>query len=343
MVTLVILFIAKNMTLINNRGMGILIKILRRYLCLGALLTLLIWSYCAFAEEERGQDHQQGQLKSFILKSQNREKEEDIISKSQLILHARLTNSSENIVKGLVWRVYAPILGIDNKLPLVAIYEGGSAHFDLEPGSYLVHVSFGHASAVRHVSLENGQSLIKNFNLNAGVVILNSTLLNGKIDEKELRFTIYEDEKENDETGVILSNVKPQSMIRLNTGRYHVASHYGSINATVRSDIQVEAGKITEITLEHQAAQIILKLVRQEGGEALADTSWSITNDSGDIVYETVGSYVSLVLAEGEYIAIAKNKDKIYQKVFSVVSGHDEDISVVANTQNMQQIDEEID
>lgn len=307
------------------------------------VLTLLIWHSSAFAEEERVQDHQQEQSKSFILKSQNREKEGDVVSKSKLILYARLTNGSENITKGLVWRIYAPILGIDNKLPLLATYEGGSARFDLEPGSYLVYVSFGHASAVHHVSLENGQNLVKNFNLDAGAVILNATLLNGAIDEKELRFTIYEDDKENDETGVILSNVKPQSIVRLKAGRYHVASHYGSINATVRSDIQVEAGKITEITLEHQAAQIILKLVRQEGGEALAGTSWSITNDSGDIVYETVGSYVSLVLAEGEYIAIAKNKDKIYQKVFSVVSGHDEEISVVANAQNMQQIDEEID
>ncbi|QLC51515.1 carboxypeptidase regulatory-like domain-containing protein [Bartonella alsatica] len=342
MMTLVILFLEKIITLVNNVKMGILTKILRRLLCLCGALTLLVWSDSVFSEEDRNQNYQQKQSTNFILKSQDREKE-NLVSHTKLILHARLKNNSEDIVKGLVWRIYAPILGIDNKLPLIATYEGGSARFDLEPGSYLVHVSFGHASAVHHVSLESGQSLVKNFNLEAGGVILNATLLNGIINEKELRFTIYEDEKENDDTGVILSNIKPQSIVRLKTGRYHLASHYGSVNAIVRSDIQVDAGKITEVTLEHQAAQIVLKLVRQEGGEALADTSWSITNDSGDIVYETVGAYVSLVLAEGEYIAIAKNKYKIYQKVFSVVSGHDEDISVVANAQNMQRIDEGID
>ncbi|WP_375624106.1 MULTISPECIES: carboxypeptidase regulatory-like domain-containing protein [unclassified Bartonella] len=328
--------------LVNNVKMGILIKIVHRCVWLCVVLTLLTWSHCAFSEEGEGQDQQRGQSRSFIVKSQEQEKE-NLASQTQLILNARLTNSHPDIEKGLVWRVYAPILGIDNKLPLVAIYKGGSARFDLEPGSYLIHVSFGHMSAVRHIRLENGQSLVKNFNLEAGGVILNATLLNGLMNEKELRFTIYEDEKENDDTGVILSNIKPQSVVRLKAGRYHVASHYGSINATVRSDIQVDAGKITEVTLEHQAAQIVLKLVRQEGGEALADTSWSLANDSGDIVYETVGAYVSLVLAEGEYIAIAKNKDKIYQKVFSVVSGHDEDISVVANEQNMQRIDEDVD
>ncbi len=323
--------------------MDVFTKILRQCLWLGvALITLLIWSHCVFSQEGEEQERQQKQSRSFISKSQNTEKE-NLVPQSQLILHARLTSGSENILKGLVWRVYAPILGVDNKLPLIATYEGGSARFDLEPGSYLIHVSFGHASAVRHVSLENGKSLIQNFNLDAGGVILNATLLNGTVNEKELRFTLYEDEKENDDTGVILSNIKPHSIVRLKAGRYHVASHYGSINAVVHSDIQVDAGKITEVTLEHQAAQIVLKLVRQEGGEALADTSWSITNDSGDIIYETVGAYVSLVLAEGEYIAITKNKDQIYQKVFSVVSGHDEDINVVAKAQNMQKIDEEID
>ncbi|GAA5103000.1 hypothetical protein GCM10023260_15520 [Bartonella acomydis] len=308
---------------------------------MSVVLNLLIWTSAVLSEEGREKDHQQEQSTHFIVKSQDHEKE-NVISQSQLVLKARLKNSNEDIVKGLVWRIYAPILGIDNKLPLIATYEGGSAHFDLEPGSYLVYVSFGHASAVQHVNLESGQNLIKKFNLDAGGVILNATLLNGIINEKELRFTLYEDEKENDETGVILSNIKAQSVVRLKAGHYHVASHYGSINATVRSDIQVDAGKITEVTLEHQAAQIVLKLVRQEGGQALADTSWSITNDSGDIVYETVGAYVSLVLAEGEYIAVAKNQDKIYQKVFSVVSGRDDEVSVVANAQNMQQIDEEM-
>ncbi|WP_332061044.1 carboxypeptidase regulatory-like domain-containing protein [Bartonella sp. CB74] len=322
--------------------MSILAKILYRSLGLYVVLISLMGGGYVFSEDGRRGGMQQKQPTSFIVKSQDREKE-NLYAQTQLILHARLTNDSENIMKGLVWRVYAPILGIDNKLPLVATVEGGSAHFNLEPGSYLVHVSFGHATAMQRINLENGQRLVKNFDLNAGGVILNATLLNGKINKKELRFTIYDDARENDDTGVVLSNVKPQSIIRLKAGHYHVASYYGSINAVVRSDIQVDAGKITEVSLEHQASQIVLKLVRQEGGEALADTSWSITNDFGDIVYETVGAYVSLVLAEGDYIAIAKNKDKIYQKVFSVISGHDEDISVLANIQNMQEINEATD
>lgn len=145
--------------------MGILTKILRRWLWLCVALTLLIWNHCVFSEEGRERDYHQKNFTSFLSYSQDLEKDsekENLISKPQLILHARLTNSNENITKGLVWRVYTPILGIDNKLPLAKIYEGGSARFDLDPGSYLVHVSFGHVSAMRHVTLESGQKLVKN-------------------------------------------------------------------------------------------------------------------------------------------------------------------------------------
>ncbi|WP_455477627.1 carboxypeptidase regulatory-like domain-containing protein [Bartonella sp. B41] len=316
--------------------MRIFFKILRQFLWVHVILVSLIFCDYGLSEgRKKWQYYKLAQSAGFVLKVQDREKKH-LDSPAQLTLHARLINSKEDIMKGLVWRIYAPILGIDGKLPLIETFEGGSACFDLEPGSYLVHVSFGHASAVQRVNLESGQRLVKNFDLNAGGVILNATLLNGVINENELRFTIYEDAKENDETGVILSNIKPQSIVRLEAGHYHVVSHYGSVNAVVRSDIQVDTSQITEMSLEHQAAQIVLKLVRQEGGEALADTSWSITNDSGDIIYETVGAYAALILVEGQYIAIAKNKDQIYQKVFSVISGHDEDVNVIANTQNMQ-------
>ncbi|WP_208541242.1 MULTISPECIES: carboxypeptidase regulatory-like domain-containing protein [Bartonella] len=331
------MLLEKIVALVNNVEMSIFTKILRQTLRLAIIPVLLIWNDSAFSEEKELQNYQQEQPITSITHSENHEQEH---SQAKLTLNARLTRNSENITKGLVWRVYTPILGIDNKLPLIATFEGGTAHFDLEEGSYLVHVSFGHASMVDQINLKNGQEFVKNFNLNAGGIVFNSTLLNGTVNEKELHFTIYKDAEENDDTGVILSNVKPQSIVRLKTGHYHVVSHYGLVNAITRSDIQVDAGKIIEVTFQHQAAQIVLKLVRQEGGEALADTSWSITNESGDIVYETVGAYVSLVLAEGDYIAIAKNKDQIYQKVFSVVSGRDEDVNVIADIQNIQKFDE---
>lgn len=262
---------------------------------------------------------------------------------TELILNARLTEKSEDISQGLIWRIFQPVYGVDNKLPLVATVDGGTAHVNLEPGSYIVHVSFGRASVMKRVTVELGQKLSETLVLDAGGLELNATLPEGKINPQYLRFTIYSDDSENDDTALILSDVKPGVVVRLKAGSYHIVSYYGTANAVSRSDIRVEAGKITEATMQHHAALVTLKLVRQEGGEALADTSWSITNDSGDIVRETVGAYASLVLTEGDYVAIAKNKDQIYQKTFSVASGHDQDVDVVVSAENTPPIDDSMD
>ncbi len=76
-------------------------------------------------------------------------------------------------------------------------------------------------------------------------------------------------------------------MIRLNAGAYHIVSTYGDANATVRADVTVEPGKITEATVKHAAAPVTFKLVQAAGGEALADTKWSILTTTGDVVKES--------------------------------------------------------
>src|SRR3546814_11951246 len=88
-----------------------------------------------------------------------------------------------------------------------------------------------------------------------------------------------------------MADVRPGMIVRLNAGTYHVVSEYGDINAVVRADIQVEAGKLIEATLQHRAAQITLKLVSQPGGEAIADTAWSVLTAAGDIVNESVSAF----------------------------------------------------
>ena len=46
-------------------------------------------------------------------------------------------------------------------------------------------------------------------------------------------------------------------------GSYHVVSNYGNSNATVRSDIRVQSGKLTDVVVNHRAAVITLKLVNE--------------------------------------------------------------------------------
>lgn len=247
-----------------------------------------------------------------------------------LTLSAQLTDKGTDITRGLVWRVFKPE-AVNGKLPMVASAHGGSAVFQLEPGSYLVHASYGRAGATKRITVGRDakrESLV----LDAGGLKLDAVLSGGvRIPPKKLRFSIYEGTAEaNGDRALIIPDVEPNSVVRLNAGIYHVVSTYGAVNAVIRSDIRVEAGKLTEATVEHHAAEITMKLVREAGGEAIADTSWSLLNESGDPIKETVGAFASMVLAEGDYTIIAKNRDRIYQKDFTVVAGQNLEIEVLA-------------
>ncbi|MDO6964061.1 hypothetical protein ABID20_000493 [Rhizobium alvei] len=261
------------------------------------------------------------------------------LNQKKVHFEARLTEKSQPMLYGLSWRIFKPIAGSDGKLPLLASSEGGSSDFELAPGEYFVHVAFGRAGVTKKINIPaDGEARNESFVLDAGGVVLNAVSGNDmRIPPDELTFNIYSsDVQEDGERGLIMSDVKPGQVVRLNAGTYHVVSNYGDVNATIRSDIQVAAGKLLKATIQHKAAQITLKLVSQEGGEAIADTAWSILSGSGDAVSESVSAFPVVVLAEGKYVAVARHKDRIYQREFAVTSGHNQDVELLLSDESAQ-------
>ena len=113
-------------------------------------------------------------------------------------------------------------------------------------------------------------------------------------------------------------------------GTYHIVSNYGDANSTVRSDIRVQVGKLTDTTVNHRAAIITLKLVNERGGEARANTQWSVLTPGGDVIKESIGAFPRVILAEGEYRAVARNDNQTYEREFRVVTGVDREVEVIA-------------
>jgi hypothetical protein len=247
-------------------------------------------------------------------------------------LEAKLLDGGKPMQYGLSWRIFSTIPGADGKLPMLASSEGGSTSFELDPGDYFVHVAFGRAGATKKLKISSSedpapQTLV----LDAGGMVLNAVSGNDvRIPPDELSFAIYSSEvKEDGERGLIMDDVKPNEVVRLNAGTYHVVSDYGKVNATIRADIKIEAGRLTQAVIQHRAAKITLKLVSQVGGEAIADTAWSILTASGDSVTESVGAFPVVVLAEGNYSAVARHKNNIYQRDFKVEAGRNQDVEVL--------------
>jgi hypothetical protein len=248
-----------------------------------------------------------------------------------LSLTARYGKDLPVIGNGLVWRVFADRPDETGTFKLVREDRGATPNIVLPPGGYVVHVAFGLVSAVRSVTLK-AETDRESFLLPAGGLRIEGRVGTSKIPPNQISFAIYKGSQfEVGERASLVPNVSAGDVLLLPEGTYYIISNYGDANSVVRSDIRVQASKLTDVTITHRAAVITLKLVSDKGGEALANTAWSVITPGGDVIKESIGAFPRVILAEGEYRAIAKNEGKVYERPFNVVNGVDGEVEVVAH------------
>ena len=266
--------------------------------------------------------------------------EEKPAAGSTLRLSAALTqNDASPIRSGLVWRIFEDAARPDGARRLVAESREASFSAQLPDGVYIVHAAFGLAGATRRVVVE-GRNIGEKLILNAGALKLIDTLGDTQLPAQRLSISIYVPERGNSEAKLVLANARSGEVVCLPEGAYHIVStlldssqgSQGDNNATnsvVTADLRVPAGKVIEATLRHRAATMTLKLVKAPGGEALANTSFSVLTPGGDVIRELIGAFPSLTLAEGEYVVIARREGKTYQTTFKVTSTQDHDVEIL--------------
>ncbi len=247
-----------------------------------------------------------------------------------LSLSARFGKDLGAIGGGLDWRVYAAKPEPGGRFKLVKEEKTASPTLVLPAGNYIVHVDFGLATAVKPVSLR-GAAVHEQFDLPAGGLRIEGHVGNARIPPNQISFDVYKGSQfEPGDRRPIAERIQTGAVFVLPEGTYYIVSNYGDANATVRSDIRVQAGKLTDVTVNHRAAAITLKLVAEKGGEAFANTAWSVLTPGGDVIKESIGAFPRVILAEGEYRAIARNEGKIFEREFKVVPGVDGDVEVLA-------------
>lgn len=245
-----------------------------------------------------------------------------------LFLTAQFAGVNKTVPSGLVWRVFPENEIAGSERP-IATSNDPAPLFRLEPGSYIVHVAYGMAGAVRRITV-GPRETNERITISAGGLKLTGAIGQAVLPASHMTFTIYAPLPNNSEGRLVAQNIKTGELVRLPEGTYHVVSNYGDTNSIMRADLKIESGRVTEATMNHRAATVTLKLVANPGGEALAGTAFSVLTPGGDIIREAIGAFPSLILAEGEYICIARHQSKVYQRPFKVDSGLDRDIEVLA-------------
>ena len=247
-----------------------------------------------------------------------------------LAVSARYGRDSPPITGGLIWRVYAAKPDSTGVFHLIKEDKAAAPTFVLPPGNYVVHASLGLASAARAVQLRN-ETVREVFEIPAGAIRLEGRVGNVRIPTGQISFDIFTGSQfDTNERRPIAQNVLTGDVVLLPEGTYYIVSNYGDGNSVVRSDVHVQTAKLTDIVVTHRAAVITLKLVNDHGGEALANTQWTVLTPGGDVIKESIGAFPRVVLAEGDYHVIARNEGKTYQRDFKVITGVDGEVEVLA-------------
>jgi hypothetical protein len=247
-----------------------------------------------------------------------------------LALTARFGKDLPPVNAGVVWRVYSDKPDASGAFQLVREDRTATPNIVLAPGGYVVHASLGLVSAVRPVTLRN-DTLREQFDLPAGGLRIEGRVGTTKIPQGQITFSIYKGSQfEVGERAPLAQNVAAGDVLLVPEGTYYIISNYGDANSVVRSDIRVQAGKLTDVICTHRAAVITLKLVSDKGGEALANTAWSVITPAGDVIKEYNGAFPKVILSEGEYRVIAKNEGKVFERPFNVSNGVDGEVEVIA-------------
>lgn len=260
--------------------------------------------------------------------------------KVALALAARYSPEGPFIARSVIWRVFNE--RAEPTGPLVLAAEAAEPYpvFALSPGNYVVHAAYGLASVTKRVQLR-AEARRETVIVPAGGLRLRGVIGETAIAAQRLRFDIYEGSflqrvggkpgsRAGGERPPVARGIAASDLVLLPAGAYYVQSTYGEGNATIQVDVRVEPGRLTDATVHHRAAQITLRLVSSPGGEAIANTAWSVLTPGGDTIKESIGAFPSVVLAEGEYVAIARHDGRIYSENFKVQTGRDRDVEILA-------------
>ena len=266
-----------------------------------------------------------------------------------LYLTAVFAGQTQPLRQGLVWRVYRERAQDDGARPLVAESRDAAPALPLADGIYVAHVAYGLASAMKRVT-SAGAAVTERLALTAGALRVKAVLGGQPIPKERVSISVFVPDRGNAEAKLVVQGAQPGDVLRLPEGQYHIVSTYldaiapstqtkqtgeeGSdkltTNSVVTADLRVPSGKLIDATLKHRAATLTLKLVNAVGGDAIPNTVFTVLTPGGDVIRELRGAFPSLVLAEGEYVAIARNDEKTYQTTFRVTPALDRDVEIVA-------------
>jgi Ca-activated chloride channel homolog len=202
------------------------------------------------------------------------------------------------------------------------------ADFVLAPGTYYVIARLGMIEARESLAVGPGDVVKRTLSVAAGRLALTTKPIGPGASLAEP--VAYRVERLDGPPQDAITTSRPAPVLLLLGGRYRVEGRYGVINARVVREIEVKAGQTQQLALEHQVANLKLRLMGS-GGAPVADVFWDVKDEKGATVWTTGQSEPSAVLQAGRYRVRAESRDKRYERAVELRAGDARVIELAAD------------
>jgi len=188
---------------------------------------------------------------------------------------AHETEGGPALASGVAWTLYGPAGAAGERQQVAFSYEG-KPFLRVDPGTYLLKAERGGAVAEREVVVGDGAAAEVSVILGSGSLKLAATIKEGEPPlTKDLAWDILgEPDAEGDRTSKGFSyEAKPT--LNLPAGKYLVTVAHGSAKA--QREVEIEAGKTTELLLSLESGKVKASATLTEGGEPITkDLAWNV-------------------------------------------------------------------
>jgi Ca-activated chloride channel family protein len=198
------------------------------------------------------------------------------------------------------------------------------AEFVLAPGTYYVIAKLGMIEARESLAVGPGDVVKRTLSVAVGRLELATKPLAGTQAANEpVSYRI-----ERLDSPDVVTTSRPSPQLLLPGGRYRVEGRLGAMNARVEREVEVKAGQTLQLTLEHQAASLKLRLV---GPAALGEVFWDVRDEAGSTVWSTGQAEPSAVLQAGRYRVRVETREKRYERAVELRAGDARVVEVTAD------------
>ena len=249
-----------------------------------------------------------------------------------LKLFARPAIGAEILQDKVHYAIYKAEVNLQGKRQRIAQLSQSLPAVWISAGNYYITATYGLASASIEVKVTANQRTEKTIIVNAGTLRLSSRVegLPEKLTSQVL-YVIYEARPDTEGNyREVFSTAQAEGVVRVPPGEYLIEGQWGKTNAKVPMSAIVKAGEPTNATVVHHAGRARFKLKSVSGGAPTGQPFWIFYDISGAEIGRNANPSPERIFAAGRYIVVVRYQDQRFRAEFSIKSGDQKRIDIVA-------------